>query len=203
MISLIVNFRKCTFSLLTFCSSYDLDLSSWGLEHPSLTCVATAELDIIDFSEDDLTLFRRLSSSSSHHCPVTVSCHYRSGAIINSMVVFPAFAPVANGVTSWSAEPIKRHFSLYHRIGLRSIRVFDAFVTSFADKSGISKVVESIARNFATVSRLGFIVQDKNIHLVSIDLAVEQPDLRYSIVSRHAFSSAFTLWRAHKYFSSL
>ncbi|TDL18212.1 hypothetical protein BD410DRAFT_831045 [Rickenella mellea] len=154
--------RHSTFKLSTFRFSKGLHLFNWVLEQQtSLTSLAIDGIGKY-ISRDELAICRALLTPS--HPNMTLCCHDRDGALFtNLMIVFPAFAPAVDGITTWSADPIKDHFT---SLGPPSvINDFYVYLSSLSDEETLVRSLTSIADNFTMIDHLVIRVENVRIHI--------------------------------------
>ncbi|TDL15938.1 hypothetical protein BD410DRAFT_795866 [Rickenella mellea] len=154
--------RRSTFELSTFRFSQQLQLFNWVLEkQASLTSLAIDGVEHY-ISADQLALYRSLLTPS--HPNMSLSCYDRDGHnTTNLMIVFPAFAPAVDGITSWSADPIKSHFTSFGPPSM--IYCFYVYLSSLSDEETLVRSLRSIADNFRMIGHLVIRVEKKDIHL--------------------------------------
>ncbi|TDL26167.1 hypothetical protein BD410DRAFT_569288 [Rickenella mellea] len=74
------------------------------------------------------------------------------------MIVFPAFAPTVDGITTWSAGPIKNHFT---SLGPPSIITdFYVYLSSPSDEETLFRSLKSIAEILTRLAILSFVLKN-------------------------------------------
>lgn len=140
-----MTYRKCTFPLRTV--SLDTNLAKYALEKPSLISVA-----LMNTPCDQMA--KRLAKHPTSNGFLNV---HQPG--YSSMVLFPAFAPVVNGKSTWSAKPARQHPSVEFPSEVVDVNV----LVKSINEENIIDILASIATNFTDVRDLELNIQDRNI----------------------------------------